>query len=233
MNQAFHLYRLQHIDTQITHIESQLKELERLLAGNETVRQAQTAIEEKGKILQKNRQALKEVEFSVRDQTVKIEQCEASLYGGKVRNPKELQDLQKEIVSLKKHLAQLEDRQIEHMVATEEAEQALQEAESFYTQSQATFLEQSAGWMGQRDQLQKTLERLLAERTPALSYITQESLDIYTRLRQRKGGTAICVVSDGACAICGGSVRPAELQTVRAAQTLVFCSSCGRILYAG
>ena len=233
MNQSFHLYRLQQIDTQISQVESQLKEIERLMAGNEAVRQTQMAADEKNKALQKARQVLKEIEFSVRDQMVKIEQCESSLYSGKVKNPKELQDLQKEIASLKKHLSLLEDRQLESMVATEEAEQAAQETAKLYAQAQAAFAEQSAGWAGQADQLKKQLARLLAERAPALAFITKESLEMYNRLRQRKNGVGVVTVSDNACSVCGGTIRPSETQAARAAQVLSFCSSCGRILYAG
>jgi len=233
MNQAFHLFRLQQIDTQISQVENQLKEIERLLAGDENVRQAQKDAEEKNKVFQKARQALKEAEFAVREQTVKIDQCESSLYGGKVRNPKELQDLQKEIVSLKKHLNQLEDRQIETMVEAEDAEKAAQTAEAQHQKARAVFIENSAGWSGQKDQLLKNLERLLAERSPALSFIDKDSLDVYNRLRQKKNGIGVTSASDGSCTVCGGTIRPSEVQAARNAQTIAFCSSCGRILYAG
>ncbi len=58
----------------------------------------------------------------MRAQKVKIEQTEATLYGGKVRNPKELQDLQNEAAALKRYLAVLEDRQLEQMIALEDVE---------------------------------------------------------------------------------------------------------------
>jgi uncharacterized protein len=234
MNQAFHLYRLQLIDSQISQVESQLKEIDRLLAANDAVRQAQMEVDQKHKVVLKTSQTLKEIEFSVREQTLKIEQCESALYSGKVRNPKELQDLTKEIASLKKHLSQLEDRQIESMVAVEEAEEASTAAQKLYAQVQADFLEKSAGWSGKRDLLMKNMERLEAERSPALSYITQESLDVYNRLRQRKNGVGVATVSDGSCSVCGGTIRPSEVQAARQSPTtLAYCSSCGRILYAG
>lgn len=233
MNQAFHLYRLQQIDSQISLAESQLKDIERLLSGDEEVQKAQSELDHQNKSLQKLRQALKEVEFSVRDQTLKIEQVESSLYSGKVRNPKELQDLQKEIVSLKKHLATLEDKQIEVMVAVEENEHAAKEAENLHAQLKAKFLEKSAGWVGQRDILLRNLERLSAERSPALTLINAESLSMYSKLRLRKNGVAVTSVNDGSCSTCGGTIRPAEIQAARNVSTLSFCSSCGRILYAG
>lgn len=233
MNQAFHLYRLQQIDSQISQVENQLKEVERLLAGDEEVQKAQKAVDDQNKLLQKMRQDLKETEFLVRNQILKIEQVESSLYSGKVRNPKELQDLQKEIASLKKHLVNLEDKQLEAMVAVEEKEQAVKEAESLYSEVKAKFLENSAGWAGQKENLLRNLERLSAERAPTLTLIDHESLSVYSKLRLRKNGVAVTSVNDGSCATCGGTVRPAEIQAARNVVALCFCSSCGRILYAG
>lgn len=53
--------------------------------------------------LHNTRHDLKTAEAEAEAQKIKIEQTEASLYGGSVHNPKELQDLQREVASLKKH----------------------------------------------------------------------------------------------------------------------------------
>lgn len=233
MNQAFHLYRVQQIDTQIDQTESSLAAVDRLLAGDEAVRQARQNAEQAGKRLHQARQDLKQIEFAVQEQQIKISQSESTLYSGRVRNPKELQDLQKEIASLKKHLNTLEDQQIEAMLATEEAEAQDQTAADELNQTQATFAEQSAGWRGQREQLVRNLERLQAERAAALSLVTPENLAIYENLRKRKSGIAVSVAKEGSCSACGAGIRPSELQELRAAQNLSFCSTCGRILYAG
>lgn len=233
MNQAFQLFRLQQIDSQIDQIDQRVAELDRLLAGDETVQNARRRAEETHRALEKARKALKETEFAVHEQALKIEQTENTLYSGKVRNPKELQDLQKDIASLKKHMGVLEDRQLEAMVAVESAEEDDEQARAQLAQAQASFSEQSAGWRGQRDQLQRTRERLTAERAPALSPITDETRILYDRLRQRKNGVAVTSVTDGSCAVCGATIRPSEVQVARASQDLSYCSTCGRILYTG
>lgn len=233
MNQPFHLYRLQQIDTQLDQAEARLAEINRLLAGDEAVRQAKSQAEQKTQMLEKARKKLKEAEFAVHEQTLKIEQSESSLYAGKVRSPKELQDMQKEIASLKKYLSQLEDRQLEHMMAVEDAEREEQEALASLTKEQARFAEQSAGWLGQREQYMKIRERLQAERSAALSLITADSLQTYDRIRKRKNGIAVSLVQDGSCSICGATVRPSEVQAARTSEDFYYCSSCGRILYAG
>jgi predicted nucleic acid-binding Zn-ribbon protein len=56
---------------------------------------------------------------------------------------------------------------------------------------------------------------------------------IYENIRRRKSGVAVTRVNDGSCTLCGANIRPMELQSTRIALELVFCSSCGRILYVG
>lgn len=233
MNQAFLLYRLQQIDTQIDQAEASLAEVNRLLASDETVRQAQQVVDDAETVLRHSRQTLKEAEFAVREQQIKIGQNEASLYGGRIKNPKELQDLQKELASLKKYLGELEEKQIEAMIIQEEAEAQAQAAEAALTKAQAAFHERSAGWLGQKEQLQRNLDRLRAEREAPLSQVPAQDLKVYETLRKRKSGVAVTTVKEGACSTCGGTFRPAELQQARASQELFYCKSCGRIFYAG
>lgn len=233
MNQAFHLYRLQQIDTQIDQAAASLADIEKLLSGDETVRQARQSLEGISKQLHQNRQGLKQAEFAVKEQQIKIAQNEASLYGGRIRNPKELQDLQKDIASLKKHLAALEDKQLEGMVAVEDAEGAEEAARKNLLGAEANFAEKSAGWLGQKDVLLHTLERLKAERTTAAPPVNPDSMRIYDNIRKRKSGVAVTTARDGSCTVCGATIRPMELQAARSAPDLVYCSFCGRILYVG
>jgi uncharacterized protein len=233
MNQAFHLHRIQQIDTQIDQTETSLAAVDRLLAGDESVLEARQTVEQASLRLHQAAHDLKQIEFAVREQQIKIAQSEASLYGGKIRNPKELQDIEKEIASLKKHLRVLEDQQLEAMMAVEECEEQDKSAQAALVHVQAAFAEKSAGWRGQREQLVRNLERLQAERSAALSLVAADNLAVYQNMRRRKSGIAVAVAVEGSCSACGAGIRPSELQELRSAQTLSFCSACGRILYAG
>ena len=77
---------------------------------------------------------MKQSEAEVEKQRIKIEQTEASLYGGHVHNPKELQDLQKDVASLKRHLETLEERQLEAMLVVETIRKRLHNAKSLLEQ---------------------------------------------------------------------------------------------------
>lgn len=233
MNQAFHLYRLQQLDTQIDQAETSLAQINRLLSGDEAVLQAGQAADSSAKQLREVQSKLKQAEFAAKEVEIKLAQSESNLYAGKIKNPKELQDLQKEIASLKKHLGQLQDQQLEVMMTLEDAEAEDQRTGKGLVDAKARFAEQSAGWLGQKDQLTQTVERLRTERRTILPLVPADQLRVYDQIRKRKSGVAVITARDGACSGCGAEIRPSEVQAARAAQDLVYCTSCGRILYAG
>ena len=76
--------------------------------------------------LEAARVVIREAEYAAQAQREKIEQTENSLYGGAVSNPKELQDLQMEAESLKRHLQTLEDRLLEVLLEQEELQEQRQ-----------------------------------------------------------------------------------------------------------
>jgi uncharacterized protein len=232
MNQAFHLYRLQQIDTQIDQAEAQLADVNRRLAGDEKIQQAQKAVDDATQHVHQAQHALKQAEFIVKEQQIKIGQAESTLYSGLVKIPKELQDLQKDIASLKKHLGTLEDHQLEAMIGLEEAEALEKSSQQALTQEKVAFAEKSSGWLGKKDLLLHVLERLRAERAAAVAPILPDTLQDYEAMRKRKNGVAVTTVKDGNCSVCGATIRPSEVQSARNALDPVYCSSCGRILYA-
>ena len=233
MNQAFHLARLQKIDLQIDHLTNRIKEIELLLKDNGKVREAEKSVSESESETTKFRQLVKNAEDAVDAQRIKIELNESSLYGGKIRNPKELQDIQKDIASLKRYLSVLEDEQLNAMLALEESETKLIKASNILAEAQAQFISQTADLAGEKSKLNDNLQRLMGERDAALKPLSTESIAIYKRLREQKRGIAVALAEDGACTACGSELRPEEMQSARSPTSITYCSSCGRILYSG
>ena len=97
MSRPLNLYRLQQVDSRIDQANARLKEIETLLADNANLRKAKSLAARTEKNLAAAQKEQGQAETKVKDQRIKIEQTEATLYGGTVRNPKELQDLQNEV----------------------------------------------------------------------------------------------------------------------------------------
>src|SRR5215203_669528 len=142
MSAALGLYRLQQVDSQIDGIQARQKWIKDTLQNDLKLQAATQSFAAADNQYKDASRALKQTEAEVEKQRIKIEQTEASLYGGRVQNPKELQDLQKDVASLKKHLETLEERELEAMVLVETVENALQTAKSELEQTQANVNEQ-------------------------------------------------------------------------------------------
>lgn len=232
MSAALGLYRLQQVDSQMDQIRARLKQIDETLQNDLELRTATehyAAAESKHKAAERDLK-LHEAEFQ--KQRVKIEQAEASLYGGQVHNPKELQDLQKDVVSLKKHLETLEARELDAMLIVETVEKELQSAKSGLENVQSSRSSQNRDLMQEDETLRKDLERLDSERKAAMSNLTGQPVDKYNQLRQQKRGLAVTTISDGACAACGATLNMMQQQNARSSTQLFNCPTCGRILYA-
>lgn len=233
MSQPFKLFRLQQVDTQIDRSRQRLNEIETALSQDESMRQAQHQFDQADQNLKACRKALQQAEEAMRQQMIKIETTEAALYGGRVRNPKELQDLQNEAAALKRFRQTLEDRQLEAMLALEEAEAAATQSASQLEQIRQQFSRQHASLNEEQDHLRQDLAHQEAERQATASTIPAEDMLIYDRLRKTRRGVAVAKVENRACAACGSVLNAALLQASRSPNQLTRCDACGRILYAG
>ena len=119
MSQAFHLAQLQKIDTELDQIQSRMAEIDQILSTNELLDQAKKAEQIAKQNIKTAQKSIQQTEEAIQKHRIKMETSEAALYGGKIRNPKELQDLQNEILSLKKIISALEDEQLDYMLTLE------------------------------------------------------------------------------------------------------------------
>ena len=232
MSAALGLYRLQQVDSQIDQIQARLKAIREMLENDLQLRNAtERSTEAEGRHKEAER-ALKLSEAEVEKQRIKIEQTEASLYGGRVHNPKELQDLQKDVASLKRYLETLEERELEAMLVAETTEKELQTAKTNLEHVQNNLSDQNHGLTQESESLHKSLERLNTERQAVISDLAQKTMSVYNQLRQQRRGIAVTTISDAACSACGTTLTPSQQQSARSTSQLFHCPSCGRILYA-
>src|SRR5687767_8694157 len=97
MSAALGLYRLQQVDSQIDQIQARLKVIQQILENDAELRGAREQFAASENKYKDADRTMKQSEAEVEKQRIKIEQTEASLYDGHVHNPKELQDLQKDV----------------------------------------------------------------------------------------------------------------------------------------
>lgn len=232
MSAALGLYRLQQVDSQIDQIQARLKLIRETLENDRELQTATRNFTSADNVYKDAQRALKQSEGEVEKQRIKIEQAEASLYGGRVHNPKELQDLQKDVASLKRYLETLEERELEAMLVVETSENESKAAKANLDHVQSNRSDQNRDLMQESDLLHKNLERLNTERQAVIQNLAQQKMGVYDQLRQQRRGIAVTTISDAACAACGTTLTPSQQQNARSTSQLFHCPSCGRILYA-
>lgn len=233
MSQPFKLYRLQQIDSKINSIRSRFTEIEISLNDNLSLRAAQNQAETTSQSLQEAQKGLQIAERNVQDLQNKIQQSEATLYSGKVKNPKELQDIQSEAAALKKYLNVLEERQLDAMILVEEAELEHNKSESNLKSIRTNNAVKNSKLIEEQSTLVRDLDHLESERHVAVGSIPSDDLKIYDLLRKQKNGVAVAKVMDKNCLACGSTLTPSLLQTAHSPSQLTRCATCGRILYVG
>lgn len=232
MSAALGLYRLQQVDSQMDAIRARLKAIRETLENDLKLRTATEALSAAENSHKQASTDLKQSEAEFEKQSIKIEQTESSLYGGNVKSPKELQDLQMEAASLKKHLSTLEERELEAMLRAEEAEKNLALAKAKLADVQSNLREQNRDLATESDALNRDLERLESERQAVTGTLDPQALKTYEGLRQHKRGVAVATINEDTCSACGTTLTASQQQGVRSTQ-LFYCSTCGRILYSG
>lgn len=232
MSVSLPLYRLQQIDSRLKQVNTRLAAIQSILDTNSDLRAATQQLQDSKIARHQAETALKQAESETAELRIKLEIVETNLYAGRIRNPKELQDLQKEIVVLKRNLEALENEQLQRMISVDTSDQALEETQKNFDFTQGKVISANAELKSEQLTLQKESDNLLNQRLAVLPAINKNFLDLYDSLRQKRSGLAVTIVTENTCDACGSTLTPGFAQTVRTSTQLVLCPMCGRILYS-
>lgn len=230
MSQLQQLYRLQQLDNEIREKKQRLREVMQALKDDEEVVAARKQKERTGAALQKAQARQKELELQLGSVSDEARRSEDRLYSGDVTNPKELSDLQQKIASLGRRKDALEDQVLEMMLSVEEAQEVDEAAAERLREAEAEWEARRERLEQEQDTLAEEAGRLLQQREKQADRIDDKMMSIYQDTASRRGGIAVAALVQQVCQAC--TVRVSATKA-RAAQTgeLVYCSSCGRILY--
>lgn len=162
----------------------------------------------------------------------KIGDVEKRLYSGAVTAPRELQAMEADVASLKRHRSDIEDHVLEAMQEREplDAELTTIEQQRSRLDAEADQLRRSIA--DQSKDIDAELAKALEARTAASSSIPEELLSQYERLRAKQGGVGAARLVNGRCSGCHLTLPATELDRIRHedADAVFLCDQCGRIL---
>jgi predicted nucleic acid-binding Zn-ribbon protein len=229
MTREANLYRLQCLDSESDQKQRRLAEVEAALGESKVLRQARRALEDARDQVRKWAVQQRDLDLEVKGVADKISRSEQRLYGGTVRNPKELSDLQAEVAALRRRQQKLEDDLLEAMIGREEAETTQTRAQEHLDEVEAHWSAQQADLVAEREMLRDGLGEIKQAREALLPCVEASDLATYQALRRMKGGLAVVQVRKGACGGCGIAVTPGLEWQLRQ-EGLGFCSNCERMI---
>lgn len=229
MSIAKQLYQLQEIDLEIESNERALSRIARQIGESAEVVAAQTRLELASKRLEELEHQQRSTEWEIDDITSKLAAAEEKLYSGKIRNPKELTNLQQEVEGMKVRRHQLEDKALEMMEQVELVTTNVANLSKELKRLESEWRSQQQQFSSEMERLKTALSGLKHKRGLLLAKIDPQSVAFYHELKKQKA-TAVARVEQGTCSGCRISLPTSELQQARSGN-LVQCSSCGRILF--
>lgn len=205
--------------------KAQAAELDALMADLTAKRiEAETAVTD----LQRE---VTKAEDDVQSVRTRAERDTGRLMGGGM-TPKELEALQAELAVLAKRQAALEEIELDAMQRLEDAQNAADSVVAHIAQVQVDVDAVSAQLREAFDAAAVELDGLAKQRAEAVAGLDEGLVDLYEKLRAQNGGVGAAALVAGKCQGCNIGLNPVDLAAIaaRAADDIVRCEECGRIL---
>jgi predicted nucleic acid-binding Zn-ribbon protein len=154
------------------------------------------------------------------------------LDSGQVGSPRELENLQSEITSLRRRQGELEDVELEVMERREAVQTRLRELEAERVQVaqalEAAERERDTAWA----EIDAEAEKASTDRAALAASLSPDLLALYEKLRESSGGVGAAALHRGRCEGCHLQLNTTDLNNLRAAPAdeVVRCEECRRIL---
>ncbi len=226
------LQDLQEIDLLLDALRAEVAAIESALADHAEIETARRNLAALTKTQVQANAALQDAELALAALTAEVENKSKRLYSGAVVNPRELEALQADIAQLMQQRAVREESALQAMVASEEAETARDLQQQHLDALEATFATREKEFGVRLKELETDIPRREAERKALLEQNDRTLVVTYDSMRKRLGGRVLVVVAQGRCTYCNISLPDTQLRRTQHNQEVVYCDSCGRLLYS-
>jgi len=225
------LYELQEVDLEIDAKRETLTQVMGRLGESEVLDEAQLSLARDEEKLVELQRIQREVEREVEDLQAKAAVATDKLYGGTVKNPKELSSLQEQLSNFQRKIGEGDDKTLDIMSEVEAAQKDVSVKRSEVAKIEEEWQAEQASLSQEQTELSAALATLEQKRKELASKLDTVSLELYEDIRQKRQGRAVAKLERGMCQGCRIALPMSELQRARMGQELVQCGSCERVLY--
>jgi predicted nucleic acid-binding Zn-ribbon protein len=234
MSDIARLYELQKVDTTWEKVRRRLVQLRTLLVESEELKARRAALSEVEAANHQWHATQRNAELEAQALATKITSAESRLMSGQVRNPKELTALQESIEAMRRQRDGIENTGVEALLQVEETNAALAQARIALQEVESKWQANQTDLLQEETKLKKLFIQCKKQRETLSAALAGPLLQQYEELRQRKAGVAVATIERNLCSACHVQLPTGVVSAARSQDTnLVYCPSCGRILYAG
>jgi len=222
--------QLQSLDQRAAALEKEVAGLPKHIAAIEkTLEGHLRRLEADKAALAANQKERKKMEGDIQMNEQKISKLRDQMLGAKTNE--QYKAFQHEIEYIEKETRKAEDRILELMTESEaldgnvkKADAALKEEKKLVEAEKASARERTAADQSQLDQIR-------GERGEVAAKLPRTTIAAYDRIRKKHHGVVVAEAAGGRCTACQITLRPQYFQDLRKGDQLMFCESCGRIVY--
>ena len=225
------LYDLVGIDGGLERCRQSIASIDETLADDRQLRERRRAVEAARVVLGRQETVRRDLELSIGSFQEKGKELEEKLYGGSVRNSRELEGMNLELNLLRENQRKQEEELLSALEKIDETERKLGGFEGALREIETSRVQQREQLLTERAQLETESAALEERRGSVTSQVSVEHLRLYDRLCAARQGQAVARVERGVCRGCRISLPTRVVQQARTSQRLMQCPSCSRILY--
>ena len=228
------LIELQLIDSQVTQAKTKLAGLPEL----EQIAAIHTRLENTAVELTVVETELADVAIDLRRSELDVEQVDDRIQKDEKRlasgsaTPKELEQLQHEVVTLTKRKADLEDGELEILIKYDGVKSRVDELLNDQVGLKKLELELDIRLENARTEIDKTLSDLVAARSALVPKIDPALVELYNKIRSSAHGVGAALLVGNKCDGCHLAINAIEIDRIKglAADEVIRCEECHRIL---
>ncbi|MEY3454483.1 MAG: hypothetical protein RLZZ147_608 [Actinomycetota bacterium] len=232
--QQSHILELQFIDSEIMQANTKLKslpEIEQLLHIDKRIIAANTELAIVKAEAEQIALELRRGEVDVETVTDRIKKDEARLASGNA-TPKELEQLQHEVESLKKRQVALEEIELEIMVRAEASSTRVNTLTTDLSSLETLKSEINQRLASATTDINLLILSKTTARNEVVAKIEKPLLDLYEKIKASSGGVGAASLVADKCNGCNLTINAVEMNRIKAlaADELLRCEECRRIL---
>lgn len=225
------LYQLQQVDTELAKLKAELAKLDN---GAELKMEVAVGENEYKTLLNQHHSSEAEasaLELEIKTLQEKKTKFEGQLYGGTVRNPRQLSDLQDEVQMLDREVSKLEDRELEVMESLEGQRAQLALRREDLAEKKERLQSVLTRYAEAHERLSQLVTAAEEQRQTIAAQASPTWLKRYEQIRTRQGNLGIVRVTGDTCPGCRVALASELQKELRSGRVGLTCDNCGRLLY--